>query len=400
MSYAPIETMKLILNDFYKTLSNYHYIEFRINEYDSVLVIEDSLVLLIEMFTSNLTPGNPNTASHERSNPYLASVKTYGDTFAYVTIHELTYNQINYKFNNTQFIRGIMQKYGVYLPRDFSGSSSFTYYNFFKYEYEWDSTKSRTDYVAENVPQIDIHSRLDNWQGIEYYFVVFEMKASNEIYYAVAYTTQNPVSYVIQQCNNVLNGSHFSSEMRGSYKFNSSINHRLGPKKKQIILESGLSFFYITKTFKDKDLVWRYADEILNELSTTNKYDKFERTPYCKPVYRWTSEEQVLHLCHKIYGKSNVIYQHRPFFLKSPFGGQMSYDVFIVDKQIAIEYQGRQHFEPIDYFGGQEAFEKVQIRDKTKRELSIQHGIRLIYINYNDVISPTLIKEKVSSIER
>ena len=65
-------------------------------------------------------------------------------------------------------------------------------------------------------------------------------------------------------------------------------------------------------------------------------------------------------MCKKIFKNNKVIYQHRPFFLKSDIGGQMSYDVFISGFNIAIEYQGKQHFEPIDYFGGEEAFKKLQ----------------------------------------
>ena len=62
---------------------------------------------------------------------------------------------------------------------------------------------------------------------------------------------------------------------------------------------------------------------------------------------------------------------------------------------MAIEYQGKQHFEPIEIFGGIEAFEEQQKRDKLKRDLSDQNGIKLVYINYWEDITSALILERV-----
>ena len=62
---------------------------------------------------------------------------------------------------------------------------------------------------------------------------------------------------------------------------------------------------------------------------------------------------------------------------------------------IAFEYQGKQHFEPVEIFGGEENFKKGQERDKIKKELSEKNGIKLIYVNYWEDITTNLIKEKL-----
>lgn len=49
---------------------------------------------------------------------------------------------------------------------------------------------------------------------------------------------------------------------------------------------------------------------------------------------------------------------------------------------IAIEYDGKQHFTPIEFFGGAEAFEKTQIRDKIKNEYCDRNSIQLLRIPY------------------
>ena len=73
----------------------------------------------------------------------------------------------------------------------------------------------------------------------------------------------------------------------------------------------------------------------------------------------------------------------------------MSYDVFITGLNVAIEYQGKQHFEPVDFFGGEESFVNVQKRDKEKAMLSKERGIKLVYINYWENVTPELIRERV-----
>lgn len=90
-----------------------------------------------------------------------------------------------------------------------------------------------------------------------------------------------------------------------------------------------------------------------------------------------------------------VTFQHRPFFLRTPIGGQMSYDVYISGLNVAIEYQGKQHFNPVDFFGGYTAFQNVQRRDKLKADLSRAHGVKLVYVNYWEDITPALIVERV-----
>ena len=54
-----------------------------------------------------------------------------------------------------------------------------------------------------------------------------------------------------------------------------------------------------------------------------------------------------------------------------------------------IEYDGKQHFEPIDWFGGIKGFEETQIRDNIKNEYCQKHNIPLLRFPY------TLSNEKI-----
>ena len=78
----------------------------------------------------------------------------------------------------------------------------------------------------------------------------------------------------------------------------------------------------------------------------------------------------------------------------------MSYDIFISGIDVAIEYQGKQHFEPVDFFGGEESFFELTQRDREKAKLSEENGVKLVYINYWDEISPSLVIERIESALR
>ena len=65
--------------------------------------------------------------------------------------------------------------------------------------------------------------------------------------------------------------------------------------------------------------------------------------------------------------------------------GQLSYDFSIPDekqKYILIEYNGIQHYEANDYFGGEEKFKIQKEHDKRKRDYAKKHGYKLITVKY------------------
>ena len=64
---------------------------------------------------------------------------------------------------------------------------------------------------------------------------------------------------------------------------------------------------------------------------------------------------------------------------KIPWLKGLELDFYIPDKNIAIECQGRQHFKPVEIFGGEEAFKYTIENDRTKRKLCEEYGVRLLY---------------------
>lgn len=70
-------------------------------------------------------------------------------------------------------------------------------------------------------------------------------------------------------------------------------------------------------------------------------------------------------------------------------------DFFLPEYNIGIEYDGKQHFEPIDYFGGEESFYDTVDRDRIKRKYCQDNNIRLLELPYT--LTYDEIKENITN---
>lgn len=75
----------------------------------------------------------------------------------------------------------------------------------------------------------------------------------------------------------------------------------------------------------------------------------------------------------------------------------LRFDFYLPEENIAIEVNGRQHYEAIDFFGGEEAFEDTKIRDKIKAEYCMANNIRLLVLPYT--MSNFEIRQTIQNIK-
>lgn len=68
-----------------------------------------------------------------------------------------------------------------------------------------------------------------------------------------------------------------------------------------------------------------------------------------------------------------------------PFDFAVFTDTSQKKPEYLIEYDGIQHFEPVEYFGGQKQFERQQLHDKIKDDYCKEQGIKLIRIPYWEI---------------
>lgn len=63
----------------------------------------------------------------------------------------------------------------------------------------------------------------------------------------------------------------------------------------------------------------------------------------------------------------------------------LPFDFYIPSENTLIEFQGRQHYVMVDFFGGQKGFDKQQKHDGIKRDYCKLKGVRLLEIPFTSV---------------
>lgn len=91
---------------------------------------------------------------------------------------------------------------------------------------------------------------------------------------------------------------------------------------------------------------------------------------------KWSNEYKLFSIISNFV--DGTIYQYRPSWL-----GNQSFDIFLPSNNIAIEYQGKQHYEPVSFFGGDESLEENQKRDERKRNLAEINDVKIIEWRYD-----------------
>lgn len=138
---------------------------------------------------------------------------------------------------------------------------------------------------------------------------------------------------------------------------------------------------------QNKSYLWHCKCDCGNECDVPLSYLTQNNTKSCGCLIS-SGEEKI----KDILIKNNIFYSQQYSFsnLVSSKNKKLRFDFAIFDdieksKLIGlIEYQGQQHYSPIDYFGGEETFKKLQHHDFLKKEYCKDNNIPLLEITYKD----------------
>jgi very-short-patch-repair endonuclease len=140
--------------------------------------------------------------------------------------------------------------------------------------------------------------------------------------------------------------------------------------------------------FTYNDVVYKTVEDKV--FITCSIHGNFEQTPHShlsgKGCYK----------CRYSYGekiiknfleeeKINFSSQHKFDGCKNKL--KLPFDFYLPEYNLCIEYDGIQHFECIEFFGGKEGFKKRQIHDQIKNEYCKKNNINLIRIKKNEDIT-------------
>ncbi len=104
----------------------------------------------------------------------------------------------------------------------------------------------------------------------------------------------------------------------------------------------------------------------------------------------WKNETYLFKIIYELFEAIGieVIHHYRPKYLK---GQELDIYLEVEGKRVGVEYQGLQHFQPVDYFGGEGTFIATVERDERKKRICQENNVTLIYVNYDEAITRDFI---------
>ena len=137
-----------------------------------------------------------------------------------------------------------------------------------------------------------------------------------------------------------------------------------------------------------------YQQMLRNPTDLHNNIENMARKEFGFPDIGegWVSETLLFNVVKKLLPGEEVVRHHRAGWLDG-----LELDVYIPRLRLAIEYQGVQHFQPVDWWGGAAAFSRQKERDRRKERLCESARIRLIAFVHSEAITEENVARRIWS---
>lgn len=121
----------------------------------------------------------------------------------------------------------------------------------------------------------------------------------------------------------------------------------------------------------------------------------FEQTPEnhlsnrgCKKCRSSKGEKEI----RKILKENSIKFKEQHTFELCRHINKLPFDFYLPEYNLCIEFDGRQHFEVIDFYGGQKGFDSTKRNDQIKNDYCKNNGVKLFRIKYDSIIKNELNK--------
>lgn len=145
---------------------------------------------------------------------------------------------------------------------------------------------------------------------------------------------------------------------------------------------------------KKKFFEYKLLNEDVNDEDLERRTNNITREElgFRKIGERFVTETELYRIIKSIFPDNKVIHHYKTKWL-----GKQEIDIFVPHLNLAIEYDGIQHFKPIKAWGGEEGLKKNIERDKIKEEKCKENNVTLIRFTYkeNDLLSEDYVKFKL-----
>lgn len=99
----------------------------------------------------------------------------------------------------------------------------------------------------------------------------------------------------------------------------------------------------------------------------------------------------------EILTKNNIIFEVQKSFndcINPKTGYKLKFDFYLPYYNCCIEYDGKQHFDAIEYFGGEQGLKNIVFRDNIKNQYCQEKNITLLRVKYDcDNIEETILNQ-------
>jgi len=98
----------------------------------------------------------------------------------------------------------------------------------------------------------------------------------------------------------------------------------------------------------------------------------------------------------------NIFFETQYKFFDCKDKQRLPFDFYLSDYNCCIEYDGKQHFENIPYWGGEQGFKERQKKDNIKNQYCKDNNIYLIRIPYTDynILNEEYIMERLNNLDK
>ena len=100
--------------------------------------------------------------------------------------------------------------------------------------------------------------------------------------------------------------------------------------------------------------------------------------PNCSKKFGSSGELKV----HNYLFQNKINYEKEKCFEKCVGERMLPFDFYLPEYNMCIEYQGQQHYHPVEVFKGENGFKLRQKYDKIKKDFCLNNGIKLVEIPY------------------
>jgi hypothetical protein len=213
-------------------------------------------------------------------------------------------------------------------------------------------------------------------QGKEFFFGNHEIKAPelDESFWDSPKTLFRFVDKVCEVCCGRVPTHYYSSEMYHS-KFASVYGAWIHAE----LLRQGFVDWLVLNEQESRRKIWNEAENTLR---------RFVGVPEIGE--KFISETILFKTVAYLLKDHEVIHHYRAAWL-----GRQELDIFVPSLKLAIEYQGEQHFEPIDAWGGEEGLKKTRRRDEEKKLRCESNDVTLLYFDHDAELTEKTVDGRI-----